>query len=1384
MTTILHCIFVSSIAKMASYDVLTSSMADAHQILARHGLMLTFFCKRNTPGDGNCFFHALADQLTDSEIRDTVSLWARDIPGDHLVIRQRVVAFAWNNEEVFNDAAILNYFQLAEQNDQRGRNSADIYRDYLRGMRKPGAWVEDEVIVRIAAIFFQKDIRVIKENLDYPWLGGPQAVDPPFVIVNMRDTHFQSVQRRQAQNATAQRQAPPKSPKTPKPVSPLAPSQPPQAKRARSPLDILKEPCRNCGKTFNSLKAHLAKKSECLAAYDKSELSVAKKVLFRDDISSPQSTDILDMPCRNCGGVFKALTKHLGKKPDCMAAYNLAELNEARKKKTLASKRDQYIQNRPDILASRKKQYIQSRPDILASKKKQYIQNRPDILASKKKHYIQNSPQKLAYEKEHYTENSPQKLAQVKEYYAQNRPKRLAYKKAHYRFQRGVTFTNSSEQNRFESFQKDIKDGWAFACVCCHRLFFRKGVREAAPNCVRKAALNSECASREAQLKELRDTMNKKKAGLIESSIDRYSALSTKGIAYQGILWLCHTCIKYLKLGQCPSKSSLNGLRAETIPEELSLNDLETCLIAKKILFMKLFRLPRSGWNAVVDKTVDVPILDDDIRKNLNSVQSLPRLPAKAGLVAVQLKRKLEYRNKVIESFIDPDKLVAAVKKLKESRHPSYKDIDIDQSFVTTVQSAAQAAEDMDMDSDNESDSAPSEQEDEVEFSTFMTEHCPETSVVLNQGKDVLHKKRRTRSKESFSIAPGEGKVPTSLMRDKTFDIDAFPPLHPSGQYGLHHPRSKQLKAKDYIMQRLENLNPKWRNNKPWVFSMLYYLERQQLEGQIKISYQRGKKVGGTLVNPENVFSVFDRIPGTQRYWQQKRYEVIARLEDLGDFHFFFTLSCADQRWTENFTSILAQKGLDITFEKAMPMSKGTLGFMPDKVLVDGTPLEEYLSNESLSNLVRDNVLTVTRNFDHRVDCFMKRIVMSNPKLNAQFFNYRVEFQMRGAAHVHGVLWLKMREVEKVFPGINNVYSKLRRGEVLSIDENRVAAIFIDSFITCSTNNEVQDIVEDVQYHRHSKSCRKHGDFCRFQYPKLPSDETIVAQPLDSSKYSSEKALKDEQKRLGEICSRVKEVLVEYDGLLSSGLVSMQELEEITLDDILEQAGVSKASYRQALAVSKSRGTYVVLKRRPCEMNINNYNPEWIKAWNGNMDLQVCLDPFAVCTYITDYYTKDESGATKFLMEAAKECRGMERSDQLKFITNTFLTHRQMGECEAYYRMLPHLHLSESNIGCVFQASGQPQDRSRIVYPVKQGDKLVEEDLEDGESPVQSNLIQIPGREGFYKEAPSKIDKYQTRPEYLDVMCLAQFVKCFDSISLKEGRKRQYTDGMSFSKSE
>ena len=64
--------------------------------------------------------------------------------------------------------------------------------------------------------------------------------------------------------------------------------------------------------------------------------------------------------------------------------------------------------------------------------------------------------------------------------------------------------------------------------------------------------------------------------------------------------------------------------------------------------------------------------------------------------------------------------------------------------------------------------------------------------------------------------------------------------------------------------------------------------------------------------------------------------------------------------------------------------------------------------------------------------------------------------------------------------------------------------------------------------------------------------------------------------------------------------------------------------YEYAISISQV-GYKMIHERDVDEIYVNNYNPEWIQSWNANMDLQICLDFFAIVTYISDYYSKDDS---------------------------------------------------------------------------------------------------------------------------------------------------------------
>ena len=46
-------------------------------------------------------------------------------------------------------------------------------------------------------------------------------------------------------------------------------------------------------------------------------------------------------------------------------------------------------------------------------------------------------------------------------------------------------------------------------------------------------------------------------------------------------------------------------------------------------------------------------------------------------------------------------------------------------------------------------------------------------------------------------------------------------------------------------------------------------------------------------------------------------------------------------------------------------------------------------------------------------------------------------------------------------------------------------------------NDDLLNIVGTVQKHKHTKSCLKYNGRCRYGFPKLPSEKTILAKPLE-----------------------------------------------------------------------------------------------------------------------------------------------------------------------------------------------------------------------------------------------------------------------------------------------
>ena len=194
--------------------------------------------------------------------------------------------------------------------------------------------------------------------------------------------------------------------------------------------------------------------------------------------------------------------------------------------------------------------------------------------------------------------------------------------------------------------------------------------------------------------------------------------------------------------------------------------------------------------------------------------------------------------------------------------------------------------------------------------------------------------------------------------------------------------------------------------------------------------------------------------------------------------------------------------------------------------------IREYLNDEvdsSLHELIRGNVLLATRYFNDRVKKFMDVVVMGdNNPMMVEYYTYKVEFQDRGAGHIHGTLWLKLEQLERLvrteddklvlddeveanqddetndtnqicrpFKGISSTFKKLKNNEELLEYEKEALKNFINEFTTVCTNeatvgNKVSRMVLEVNIHSHTKSCRKYDCPCRYQFLYKSNNENCI----------------------------------------------------------------------------------------------------------------------------------------------------------------------------------------------------------------------------------------------------------------------------------------------------
>ena len=887
----------------------------------------------------------------------------------------------------------------------------------------------------------------------------------------------------------------------------------------------------------------------------------------------------------------------------------------------------------------------------------------------------------------------------------------------------------SQFENVTTEFREIVCHGPEYVCAVCFKLLFENQVKK--------------CIIDDYKLQMCINT-NYLHACTFECSTDcplKHSARSS--------LWICFTCHRKLKLDKVPAEANLNNLQLHEIPEELAgLNTLEQHLVSLNIPFMKLMALPKGGQNGVHGPVVCVP------SNSYETVDILPRAQSEDQLIRVKLKRKLSYKGHYEYKFVNKRKLLSALRYLKLNNQ-YYSDITVNEEWENTMErnendNETEEVEDLEMsakmrlrnyrknywkkweenlarilskdDEDKniressdmhdaksgENDMNDEENDINDEEDRFHGLHLDSCLQAVDIGQEILDQY----FDEIICCAPCEGKNPVSILQDESNEAKCFPILFPIGQPTFHDKREEKITLGRYFLNRLMHVDNRFAQNTDFIFYAQYMYEIQQVLSQVSIALRqsRNKKDDSSSITaadlkcPEKVKNVLKsdkgykflkQIRGTPPYWQKTQKDILAMVRQLGKPTWFASFSCADMRWPEIINTLLKQQG-----DSRKPNELDWAG---------------------KCKLIRSNPVTIARMCDRRFHTFLNKVILSPsaPIGNIIDFVYRAEFSSRGTVHFHSLLWVQ-------------------DAPQLGIDKDEDVVQFIDKYISCLTPNEEEDpelheIVRSVQQHskKHSKSCRKKGTTCRFNFPRPPSEKTFIVKMKDEKKEKKKGENQEDEKKATE---NAKELLNSVKDALSDGS------EYNSTRELFDKLGITQSQFEKAHHQIASQES-IIIGRKPGDVWINQYNPNLLRMWNANLDVQYVINSYACVIYIVSYMSKAEREMGMLLDHTVSEMRdgNKDAKESMKAVGQVYMQNREVSAQESVYRVCS-LKLKESSRKVEFISVGP--DPIRMSLPLS----------------VIRNRTDCDGDEESIW-FPSKIERYKARPRTptFNDMCLATF---------------------------
>ena len=232
-----------------------------------------------------------------------------------------------------------------------------------------------------------------------------------------------------------------------------------------------------------------------------------------------------------------------------------------------------------------------------------------------------------------------------------------------------------------------------------------------------------------------------------------------------------------------------------------------------------------------------------------------------------------------------------------------------------------------------------------------------------------------------------------------------FPTLFP---YGFGGYLSSNMISKHgtkgfakYIKERIKSADPKYREDYSYIFFLLqvrdaielkrcrstYLRQARKVPNLSKEDIRSTKKID--LARYNRSFQVFKTMRGTSMYFENSKKKLMAMLRQEGAPSVFMTVSCAEYKWKELVRQILeTERKRHVNMEEV-----------------------NKLSDKERHAIISRSAIESTCHFQKRVEKLFHLLQYENEAIFEGFkvkdYFYRIEFQARGAPHLHSLLWLE-----------------------------------------------------------------------------------------------------------------------------------------------------------------------------------------------------------------------------------------------------------------------------------------------------------------------------------------------------------------------------------------